>query len=98
MNVTFDSKTLDRLEIDLEYNGGFDTAIVRAYRRRMQQTRSAEDERTLFALRSLNFEKLKGKRKHQHSMRLNDQWRLIVEIKKSQPKNTIHVVGIEDYH
>ena len=98
MNVKFKSSTLDRLETDRGFNGGFDVAVVKAYRKRMMQIRAAEDERTLSSLRSLNFEKLKGKRKHEHSMRLNDQWRLIVRIEKSTPKNTIIVVGIENYH
>jgi plasmid maintenance system killer protein len=35
--------------------------------------------------------------KHQHSMRLNKQWRLIVEYPIRQQK-TILIVGIEDYH
>lgn len=30
-------------------------------------------------------------------MRLNDQWRLILEIRFGKEK-LIHVVGIEDYH
>ncbi len=49
-------------------------------------------------MRSLRFERLKGKRAHQHSMRLNDQWRLILEISKGNPENMVFVVGIEDYH
>ena len=31
-------------------------------------------------------------------MRLNDKWRLIIEIRRSQPKNIVIVIGIEDYH
>ena len=60
--------------------------------------REAEDERDLYALRSLHYEKLKGARKHQRSLRLNDQFRLIVEIEETQGARTIVVKGIEDYH
>ena len=49
-------------------------------------------------MRSLRFEKLKGDRSHQHSLRLNNQWRLIIEIQKADPKNIIVVLDIEDYH
>ena len=98
MEVNFGSKTLDRLDAETDFNGGFDAAIVKAFRRRMMQIRAAEDERTFYALRSLNFERLKGKRKHQYSMRLNDQWRLIIEIEESKPKNIIKLIDIEDYH
>jgi plasmid maintenance system killer protein len=31
-------------------------------------------------------------------LRLNDQWRLIVQVKPAEPKNIIFVEGIEDYH
>lgn len=54
--------------------------------------------KTTFALKSLDFEKLRGDRKHQYSMRLNDQFRLIFEIDKGDQGNTIAVLGIEDYH
>jgi toxin HigB-1 len=86
------------LEVELGFNAGFPREIVRAYRKLVQVIRNAPDERTFYGLKALHFEKLKGKRHHQRSMRLNNQWRLIVEIKPSQPKNIVVVVGIEDYH
>jgi proteic killer suppression protein len=64
----------------------------------MQQIRSATNENDLRALKSLRFEKLKGQRKHEYSLRLNDQYRLIFEIEKGDGPNTIVVKGIEDYH
>src|SRR5207249_4009525 len=82
-------KALDRLETDPNFKAGFGTATVKAYRKRMQQIRAAADERDLYALKSLHFEKLKGKRANQGSVRLNDQWRLILEIIPGQPKNRI---------
>ncbi len=98
MEVQFSDKKFDRLETDPDYEAGFGLAVVKAYRRRMQQLRAADDERDLYALKSLRFEKLKGTRAHQRSIRLNDQWRLIVEIIPDRPKNRIRVCGIEDYH
>ena len=99
MDVIFaDDDDLDSLEKDESAQTRFADNIVKAFRRRMQQIRDAKDERDLWALRSLNFEKLKGKRIHEHSLRLNDQWRLIVEIEKGNPKNTLRIKGIEDYH
>jgi len=49
-------------------------------------------------MRSFRFEKLRGKRGHQYSMRLNDQWRLILEMRGKSSDKTIVIVGIEDYH
>ena len=60
MDVSFEDQSLDRLETDASFSAGFGDAVVKAYRRRMQQIRAARDERTFYAQRSLNFEKLKG--------------------------------------
>ncbi len=96
--VLFKDKKLEQLESDATYDGGFQSGVVKAFRKRMQQIRSATDERDFYNLKSLRFEKLKGDRKHQHSMRLNDQWRLILEIGGNNPNKVIMIVGIEDYH
>jgi proteic killer suppression protein len=98
MEVSFGDANLDRLETEARFDGGYSPAIVKAYRKRMQQIRAAEDERVFYAFKSLHFEKLKGNRDHQHSMRLNDQWRLILEIRGGSTDKLIHVIGIEDYH
>ena len=106
MDVTFKDQSLDRLEIDATYSAGFGGDVVKAYRKAMQHIRAAADERTFYARRSFHFEKLKGGRADQHSMRLNDQWRLIVELHeqgekqegKPPPKKNVHIVEIVDYH
>jgi proteic killer suppression protein len=64
----------------------------------MQAIRAAMDERDLVAVRGNRFEKLKGDRSHQYSVRLNDQYRLILEFEGSGQGKVVVVVGIEDYH
>jgi toxin HigB-1 len=98
MEIEFQDESLDELEADLDFSGGYAKEIVKAYRKRIQAIRAANDERDLYAVRGNRMEKLKGARAHQHSMRLNDKWRLIVEIKSGNPKNTVIIIGIEDYH
>ena len=98
MDVAFKDGSLDQLETDASFSAGFGDAVVKDYRKRMQQIRAATDERTFYALRSLHFEKLEGDRKGQFSMRLNDQWRLIVELQREAPKKTVYVIEIVDYH
>jgi len=98
MEVRFRVADYGRLETDPRFNAGFDAAIVKAYRNRMNLIRQAPDERDFYALKSWRFEKLKGGRSHQHSIRLNDQWRLILELDGDAPNKTIVIVGIEDYH
>lgn len=98
MDVTFGNDKLDRLETDPKFDAGFPQAIVSAFRKRMQTIRAAPDERVFYNMKSLHFEKLKGDRTHQYSMRLNDQWRLILEFQGQSPSKVIVVIAIENYH
>lgn len=98
MEVIFKDRQLDRLEIDAAFDAGYEPAVVKAFRKRMQQIRSALDERDFRSLKSLRFEKLKGGRSHQFSMRLNDQWRLILEFQGKGHNKVVQVIAIEDYH
>ena len=98
MEIEFDDEDLDRLETEPKFTAGFEQPIVRSFRKVMQFLRSAEDERDIYAMRGLQFKKLKGKRDHERSIRLNQQWRLILEIKEGNPKNILRIMKIEDYH
>lgn len=98
MEIKFKTPELDQLETDKDHTGGFPRELVKAYRKRIWSIRAAVDERDLYAVKGNHFEKLKGERAHQRSLRLNDQMRLIVEIEPGTPKNTIFVIGIENYH
>jgi proteic killer suppression protein len=98
METEFKNKDLDRLEAEAEFTAGYEKAIVKAFRKRMQAIRAALDERDLYAVKGNHFEKLKGDRSHQRSLRLNEKMRLIVEIREGKPKNTVIVVNIENYH
>lgn len=96
--MQFKNDDLDALETDSTYTGGYSPAIVSAFRKRMQHIRNAVDERDFYGMKSLHFEKLKGNRSHQHSIRLNDQWRLIIELDKEVKPTKVIIIGIEDYH
>jgi toxin HigB-1 len=94
-NVRFASKELEALEKE---GIAVSEAVTRAFRIRMQTIRAARDERDFYALKSLHYEKLKGSRDHQHSMRLNNKFRLILEYEGTGPEKTVLIVAIEDYH
>lgn len=98
MDVEFDDNELDRLETDGHFTAGFSQEIVKAYRRRLQQIRAFGDESDFYAVKSLHFERLQGSRSGQSSVRLNAQWRLIVEIRGQHPCKVIGIVEIVDYH
>jgi len=91
-------ESLERLERDVRYTAGHSPAVVKAFRKRMWSIRNAVDERDLREVKANHFEKLKGKREHQHSMRLNDQWRLIIQLEGKGANKILAVIGIEDYH
>lgn len=97
MEVRFDDPKLERLEVEPKFSAGLSQALVRAFRKRMQQIRAAVDERDFYALRSLRFEKLKSDPRRR-SMRLNDQYRLIIELQDKGRTKIVRIIGIEDYH
>jgi len=98
MRVEFKTADLARLETDPTCRSDLPPEVVRAFSRRMAVIRAAQDERDLYAITANRFKKLQGARAHQRSMRLNDQWRLILEVRESSPGNTILIVDIADYH
>jgi proteic killer suppression protein len=93
LDVEFTDDDLDRLEIDRAFTAGFGPEVVRGFRKAMNAIRAAVDARDLYR-GGLRMEKLKGQRQHEHSVRLNDQWRLIVEVDGKK----ITIKTIEDYH
>lgn len=98
MDVRHDDKDLGRLEADPNYRSGLDMPIVRAFHRVMLILRAISNETGLYSFKSLRCKKLQGKRSQERSLRLNDQWRLIVALEKREGGNLLVVKGIEDYH
>jgi proteic killer suppression protein len=72
MEVDFGDAQLDRLETDRDFDAGFGREVVKGFRKLMQIIRGATDERDFYALKGLHFEKLKGDRAHERSMKINE--------------------------
>ena len=98
LQVYFRDAVLEELATNKQAKSSFGQAIEKKYRQRVQQIVTANDERDFYALKSLHYEKLKGDRSHQYSMRLNDQFRLILEYEGEAPNKRVFIVAIEDYH
>ncbi|EQD33807.1 Plasmid maintenance system killer [mine drainage metagenome] len=64
----------------------------------MQLIRASIDERAFYAMKSLHYEKLKGNLDGHSSMRLNDQWRLLLRLRQDEDGKTVVVISIADYH
>lgn len=73
-------------------------SIIDAFFELMSVIDAARDERDFYALKSLHYEKLKGKRKNQRSLRLNVQYRLVIQVNEDQQGKYLEVLDIEDYH
>ena len=91
-------KELQQVDEDADYNASLAENLIRTFRMRLQAIRAAAHENDLRSLKSLHFEKLKGARRNQYSIRLNAQFRLVFEIEKGEQGNTLVILGIEDYH
>lgn len=98
MDIEFQKTDLEQMAYDSNYTGNWPSSIVRAYRKTVNLIDKAENFQVLGAFRGLRLKKLKGKRKHQYSMRLNDQYRLIVEVAKKNNREVITIINVEDYH
>ncbi len=69
-------------------------AVERVARRKLRQLDSATELRDLAAPPGNRLEALRGERKGQHSIRINDQWRLCFAWRDGNA----HDVEIVDYH
>lgn len=96
--IEFRDPRLAELATNKQAQSGYGQAVEKKFRQRIQLLITAVDERDFYALKSLHYERLKGDRSHQHSMRLNDQYRLILEYEGDGTTKAIHIVAIEDYH
>lgn len=98
MDVRFADDDLGRLEVDPRFTARLPPEVVRAYRKVLGFIRQATDERDFRNWKSLHFEKLAADREGQHSLRLNRQWRLIVELDQDSPGKTVVICAVDNYH
>lgn len=99
MRFEFEDDDLRRLYEEREFVlSRIGADVTKSFRKKMGFLANAESESDLRSYRALRFEKLKGGRVGQHSIRLNDQWRLILRIEKDAEGNLLIIVEIVDYH
>ena len=99
MRFKFDDDDLQRLYNDPDFRlPRLGSDVTKQFRKKMQLLASAKDERDLYALRGLHLEKLVKKRAGQHSIRLNDQFRLILRFTTDREGRLVTVLEITDYH
>lgn len=98
LRVEYEDEELRLLAVDATYvANGFSRDVIKAYRKVIQLIGAATDERDLYALRGLRLKQLQGDRAGTHSMRLNDQYRLIATFKTDGERAAV-VIELVDYH
>ncbi len=98
MRFYFSDDRLRALYEGIKTSGKFHPHVVRAFRKKVGLVAAVGNENDLRAMHSLHFEKLKGDRAGQCSIRLNKQWRLIFRIENTPDGNQIVIDEIDDYH
>ncbi len=93
MIKTFKDRETEKVR-DGEFSKKLPNDIQRIARRKLRMLENAQNITDLRAPPSNNLEKLKGTRKEEHSVRINDQWRICFIWKG----NNAYKVSIEDYH
>ena len=98
MNVVFADAKLALIETDQAGSTMLGVAVIKSARRKLTVLRAATDDRSLRNWKSLHYEKLKGERAGQRSIRLNDQFRMVFELDEQTEPQTVTILAIEDYH
>jgi toxin HigB-1 len=98
MDIVFADPVLGLIETEEAGRTKLPVPVIKSARRKLTVLRAATDDRSLRNWKSLNYEKLKGDRAGQRSIRLNDQYRMILTLDESTNPQTVTIIGIEDYH
>lgn len=99
MRIKIADDELRRLYEDPDFHAPrFGRDVVKAFRKKVGLIVAAASVLDLRNVKSLHFEKLAGNRTGQHSIRLNDQWRLILRLDTDEDGTVVVVVEIIDYH
>lgn len=98
MDVDFEDDRLALIETQQAAETRLPVGVIQSARRKLTVIRAAPDERTLRNWKSLHYEKLKGSRDDQRSIRLNSQWRMVFRIDTDCSPNKVTIIAVEDYH
>lgn len=98
MRISFADEKLGLIETEEAGATRLPVAVIKSARRKLTILRAAIDDRSLRNWKSLHYEKLKGEREGQRSIRLNDQYRMVFELDEEADPQTITILAIEDYH
>lgn len=99
MRIRFEDHDLQRLHEERDFvlpRLGPD--VTTAFRKKVAYLEEAESETDLRNYKALHFEKLRGDRAGQHSIRLNRQWRLVLRIESDAEGRLLIVVEVVNHY
>lgn len=98
MDIVFADPDLALVETEDAGQTKLPVAVIKSVRRKLTLIRAAPDDRALRNWKSLHYEKLKGDRDGQRSVRVNEKYRIVFSLKEDTTPPTVTIIGIEDYH
>lgn len=98
MEVVFADPALELIETEEAGRSRLPVPVIMSARRKLIVLRAAVDDRSLRNWKSLHYEKLKGDREGQRSIRLNEQYRMVFTLDERTTPPTITITAVEDYH
>jgi len=98
MDIEFADAKLALIETDDAAQTKLPIAVIKSARRKLTLLRAAPDDRTLRNWKGFHYEKLKGDRKGQRSIRINNKYRIVFILDSEADPQKAMVLSIEDYH
>jgi toxin HigB-1 len=99
VRLEFEDEELELLAFEPEFRTKrWSQDVTRAYRRVINLISSAPNEQDLRQFKGLRLEKLKGKRAGTASVRINDQYRLVLRFSADSDGRVAVVIEAVDYH
>ena len=99
MRLRFEDDDLRRLHEERDFVlARLGPEVARAFRKKAAYLEEAESEIDLRRYKALHFEKLRGGRSGQHSIRLNRQWRLILQMETDAEGRLLIIVEVANHY
>ncbi len=98
MDFRFATRRLEVLYTQGKGAERYPEGVVDAFLDLVRHIEAATNEQDLRTPPSLRFEQLKGRDKGKSSLRLNDQYRLIVEVSREGPRKVVVVRKISKHY
>ena len=99
MRIRFEDDDLRRLHHERDFVlPRLGPEVTRAFRKKVAYLEEAESEADLRNYKALHFEKLRGGRLGQHSIRLNRRWRLILRVETDTEGRLLIIVEVVNHY